>query len=141
MPSKHFVLIDSLDQRADTAVRVMINANASELVTRRIQSGQRPAEGELQKAAGHPCARNPPGHTERLHRRANFVLNKDRNELRLNDLRLRFDTTLWASTQPAGIHWGPRGVDVERLELRNTRNGRIFVNGLLPRRRARRTSR
>lgn len=63
---------------------------------------------------------------------ANFVLNKDRNELRLNDLKLRFDTTVWASTQPSGIHWGPRGIDVERLELRNSRNGRIFVNGLLP---------
>ena len=63
---------------------------------------------------------------------ADYTLNKDRNELRLNNLKLQFDTTIWASTHPSGIHWGPAGIDVDRLELRNAHNGRIFVNGLVP---------
>jgi len=64
---------------------------------------------------------------------ADYTLNKDRNELRLNNLKLQFDTTIWASTHPSGIHWGPAAIDVDSLELRNARNGRIFVNGLVPR--------
>jgi translocation and assembly module TamB len=63
---------------------------------------------------------------------AQFVLNKVRNELRLNNLRLQFDTSVWASTRVASVHWGQVGVDVDSLELRNGPTGRIFVNGLLP---------
>ena len=63
---------------------------------------------------------------------ADYTLNKDRNELRLNNLKLRFDSTIWASTHPSGIHWGTAGIDISQLELRNGGNGRIFVNGLLP---------
>jgi translocation and assembly module TamB len=64
---------------------------------------------------------------------ADYLLNKVRNELRLNRMQLRFDTTVWASTGPSLVHWGQAGVDVERLELRNTHNGRIYLNGLIPR--------
>jgi translocation and assembly module TamB len=63
---------------------------------------------------------------------AAFVLNKDRNELRFNELRLTFDSTVWASTGPSLIHWGRAGVDVDKLELKNSANGRIFVDGLIP---------
>ncbi|HVS60696.1 MAG TPA: translocation/assembly module TamB domain-containing protein, partial [Gemmatimonadaceae bacterium] len=63
---------------------------------------------------------------------AQFTLNKVRNELRLNNLRLRFDTSVWASTRVAALHWGQAGVDVDSLELRNGATGRIFVNGLIP---------
>ena len=63
---------------------------------------------------------------------ANFVLNKVRNELQLNNLRLQFDTSVWASTHPASVHWGQVGIDVDNLELRNGANGRIYVNGLVP---------
>ncbi|HEY3746515.1 MAG TPA: translocation/assembly module TamB domain-containing protein, partial [Gemmatimonadaceae bacterium] len=63
---------------------------------------------------------------------ANFILNKVRNELQLNNLRLQFDTSVWASTHPASLHWGQAGIDVENLELRNGANGRIYVNGLVP---------
>ncbi len=63
---------------------------------------------------------------------AQFVLNKVRNELRLNNLRLQFDTSVWASTRVASVHWGQAGVDIDSLELRNGPTGRIFVNGLLP---------
>ena len=63
---------------------------------------------------------------------AQFTLNKMRNELRLNSLKLQFDTSVWASTRVAALHWGQAGVDVDSLELRNGATGRIFVNGLIP---------
>ncbi|MGK2962996.1 MAG: translocation/assembly module TamB domain-containing protein [Gemmatimonadaceae bacterium] len=64
---------------------------------------------------------------------ADYVLNNIRNELRLNRMQLRFDTTVWASTRPSVVHWGTEGWDIGELELRNTANGRIFVDGLIPR--------
>ena len=63
---------------------------------------------------------------------AAFILNKVRNELRLNNLKLQFDTSVWASTRVASLHWGQAGVEVDSLELRNGPTGRIFVNGLIP---------
>ena len=63
---------------------------------------------------------------------ADFLLNKDRNEVRLNRMQLRFDSTVWASSQASLVRWGPNGFDVDKLELRNSTNGRIFVDGLLP---------
>jgi translocation and assembly module TamB len=63
---------------------------------------------------------------------AAFTLDKIRNELKLNNLRLAFDTSVWNSTRVAALHWGQAGVDVENLELRNGPNGRIYVNGLVP---------
>jgi translocation and assembly module TamB len=63
---------------------------------------------------------------------ADFVLNKDANEVRLNRAQLRFDSTVWASTRPSTIRWGSAGIDIQTLELRNSANGRIYVNGLLP---------
>jgi hypothetical protein len=63
---------------------------------------------------------------------AAFTLDKLRNALTLNTLKLQFDTSVWASTGPAAIHWGQAGVDVEHLELRNGVNGRVYVNGSIP---------
>lgn len=62
-----------------------------------------------------------------------YLLDKLRNEARLNNLSLQFDTTIWTSTQASTLHWGKAGVDVEHLELRNRSNGRIFLDGLIPR--------
>jgi len=63
---------------------------------------------------------------------AAFTLDKLRSELKLNNLRLQFDTSVWASTRVASLHWGQAGVDVENLELRNGPAGRIYVNGFIP---------
>ena len=63
---------------------------------------------------------------------AGFTLDRIRNELKLNNLRLQFDTSVWASSRVAALHWGQAGVDVDSLELRNGANGRIYVNGFLP---------
>jgi len=64
---------------------------------------------------------------------ADYRLDKVRNELRLNRMQLRFDTTVWASTRPSVLHWGQAGIDVDKLELRNQGIGRIYVDGLIPR--------
>jgi len=63
---------------------------------------------------------------------AAFTLDKIRNALTLNTLKLQFDTSVWASTGVAAVHWGQAGIDVEKLELRNGVNGRIYVNGFVP---------
>lgn len=64
---------------------------------------------------------------------SDYILNKDNNELRLNTLRLKFDTTVWASTGASRLNWGKSGLNVTRLELRNAAAGRIYLNGILPR--------
>jgi Uncharacterized protein conserved in bacteria len=63
---------------------------------------------------------------------ADFLLDKAGNEVKLNRMNLRFDSTLWASTQPSLIKWGTAGIDIRHLELRNAKNGRLYVNGLIP---------
>ncbi|HKH91080.1 MAG TPA: translocation/assembly module TamB domain-containing protein, partial [Gemmatimonadaceae bacterium] len=60
-----------------------------------------------------------------------FTLDNERNELRLAEVALRFDTTTWRTTHRSSIRWGGRGIEVVDLELVNGR-GRIYANGLLP---------
>jgi translocation and assembly module TamB len=64
--------------------------------------------------------------------RGDFTLDTLRNELRLADVALRFDTTTWQSTHPSAIRWGGRGIEVVNLELRQGPTRRIYANGLLP---------
>jgi translocation and assembly module TamB len=61
-----------------------------------------------------------------------FTLDKARNEVRLADLALRFDSTTWKSTHPSTIRFGANGVEVVNLELVSGPNRRIYANGLLP---------
>jgi translocation and assembly module TamB len=64
--------------------------------------------------------------------RGEYTLDKARNELRLTDVALRFDSTTWNSTHPSVIRWGPPGVEVVDFELRSGGARRIYANGLLP---------
>jgi translocation and assembly module TamB len=61
-----------------------------------------------------------------------FTLDNERNELRLADLALRFDTTSWRTTHASKVRWGGRGIEVVDLELVNGPGRRIYANGLLP---------
>ena len=61
-----------------------------------------------------------------------FTLDKARNEVRLKDVALRFDSTSWRSTHPSTIRFGTSGVEVMNLELRDGPTRRIYANGLLP---------
>ncbi|HWE42978.1 MAG TPA: translocation/assembly module TamB domain-containing protein [Gemmatimonadaceae bacterium] len=62
----------------------------------------------------------------------NYLLHLDEKELHLSRTQLRFDTTVWRGTREAAIRWGARGIEIRGLELRNSANGRIYANGLLP---------
>jgi hypothetical protein len=61
-----------------------------------------------------------------------FTVNTSRNELRLHDVALRFDTTSWRSTHASTIRFGASGVEVVNLELSAGAGRRIYANGLLP---------
>ncbi|PYP80426.1 MAG: hypothetical protein DMD35_04785 [Gemmatimonadetes bacterium] len=61
-----------------------------------------------------------------------FTLDKQRNELRLSDMTLRFDTTSWRTTHSSKVRWGGRGIEVVDLELTSGPRRRIYANGLLP---------
>jgi translocation and assembly module TamB len=63
---------------------------------------------------------------------AEFMLSLERNELRLADAALRFDTVTWQTAQPAVISWGPPGIEVDNIDLVSNTGGRIFADGLLP---------
>jgi translocation and assembly module TamB len=64
--------------------------------------------------------------------RTDYAIQPDRREARFTQLRLVFDTTVWAGTRPGAIRWGQPGLEVETVELTNGRTGRLFVDGRLP---------
>jgi translocation and assembly module TamB len=112
--------------------RLTVNANATRLVAAGFDLDSVQLKVSYQKPAGTIALVVHQDTRDVYSANADYTLNKARNELRLNNLRLQFDTTVWASTHPSGIHWGTAGIDVDQLELRNAQNGRIFVNGLIP---------
>jgi translocation and assembly module TamB len=63
---------------------------------------------------------------------ADFTLDRVRNELRLNDMSLQFDTTAWVSQRATTVHWGSEGIDIDQLELVNQHGGRIYAHGVVP---------
>jgi translocation and assembly module TamB len=63
---------------------------------------------------------------------AAFSLSLERNELRLADALLRFDTVTWRTAQPGVVSWGATGVEVDNIDLVSDAGGRIFADGRLP---------
>ena len=66
------------------------------------------------------------------HATAQFTLDKDRDELRLDQLQLRFDTTLYVSTSPSTIHFDSAGTAIDHFEIKSASGSRVFVNGNIP---------
>lgn len=64
--------------------------------------------------------------------KGDFFLRPDNRELRIANMQLRFDTTVWQATHPASIQSRPQGIAVQNLELRSGPSSRIYANGLLP---------
>ena len=60
-----------------------------------------------------------------------FVVGPKR-EVRVNNLALRMDTTVWRLAHAAVIHWHPAGMEVHDVELRSNKGGLVYANGLLP---------
>lgn len=63
---------------------------------------------------------------------AQFVLDKGRDDLMLNQLRLRFDTTVYVSTGPSTIHFDSTGISIKHFEIKSAAGGSVYVNGRLP---------
>ena len=64
--------------------------------------------------------------------KGDYLLRPDNRELRIANMQLRFDTTVWQATHPASIQMRPQGIAVQNLELRSGPSSRIYANGLLP---------
>lgn len=60
-----------------------------------------------------------------------FVVGSKR-EVRINNLALRMDTTVWRLAHAAVIHSHPAGMELHDLELRSNKGGLVYLNGLLP---------
>ncbi|HEX5971339.1 MAG TPA: translocation/assembly module TamB domain-containing protein [Gemmatimonadaceae bacterium] len=84
------------------------------------------------KPSGTVAVRIRQGNERDYALRGDFTLDNARNELRLADVSLRFDTTTWRTTHPAAIRWGGRGIEVVNLEMRSGPTQRLYANGLLP---------
>ncbi|MGQ0649417.1 MAG: translocation/assembly module TamB domain-containing protein [Gemmatimonadaceae bacterium] len=94
----------------------------------RFRGRYKSGEGDLELAVY-------PGDTAEYRLGAVYALRTGEGEVRLRDVRLRFDSTAWASTRASVIRWRGRGITIDSLELRNRGGrgeGRIFVNGELP---------
>src|SRR5688500_19934609 len=63
--------------------------------------------------------------------RGSFVVGSKR-EVRVQNLALRMDTTIWRLARVAVLHWHPAGMEVHDVELRSNKGGMIYVNGMLP---------
>ncbi|MFI5239890.1 MAG: translocation/assembly module TamB domain-containing protein, partial [Gemmatimonadales bacterium] len=63
---------------------------------------------------------------------AQFTLDKDRDDLRLDQLRLRFDSTVYASTGPSTIHFDSTGTAIDHFEVKSQTGSRVFINGHVP---------
>src|SRR5688572_1292016 len=61
-----------------------------------------------------------------------FAVHPDHREVHLRQLALRFDSTRWTAPHQSRIRWGAGGIVVEKLELRNGSNGRVFADGTIP---------
>jgi len=63
---------------------------------------------------------------------AQFTLDKDRDVLRLDQLRMQFDSTVYASTGPSTINFSPDGTSIDHFEIKSQSGSRVFVNGEIP---------
>jgi autotransporter translocation and assembly factor TamB len=63
--------------------------------------------------------------------RGSFVVGSKR-EVRVQDLALRMDTTIWRLAHAAVIHWHPSGMELHDVELHSNKGGLVYVNGMLP---------
>jgi translocation and assembly module TamB len=63
--------------------------------------------------------------------RGSFVVGSKR-EVRINDLALRMDTTVWRLAHVAIIHWHPDGMELHDVEFRSNKGGLVYANGMVP---------
>jgi len=65
--------------------------------------------------------------------RGSFVVGGGpQREVKVQNLALRMDTTMWTLARTATIHWHPAGMELHDMELRSNKGGMIYANGTLP---------
>src|SRR5262249_798656 len=64
--------------------------------------------------------------------KGDYALFPDRRELRVAELSLQLDSTIWATPHPDTVQWGKAGIRVGNFQLTNGMGGRVRVNGLVP---------
>jgi translocation and assembly module TamB len=64
--------------------------------------------------------------------KGDYALFSDRRELRVAQLSLQLDSTVWSSPHPDTVQWGKAGIRVGNFQLTNGAGGRVRVNGLVP---------
>jgi len=64
--------------------------------------------------------------------RASFVLGPEKKTVRVNDMAVRLDTTVWKLAHAAEVRWQRAGVEVQDVLLQSSTGGRVYANGMLP---------
>ena len=63
---------------------------------------------------------------------SDYLLETDRDELKLRDVSLRLGSRRWRLREPSTISWGKSGIEVAALELSDGGDGRISIDGRIP---------
>ncbi len=53
-------------------------------------------------------------------------------EVRLDSLRMQFDTLVWRLAHPGAVRFGGGSVAVDSIDLRSSARGRLYANGVVP---------
>lgn len=95
----------------------------------------------LDSVAANVTYRNPGGtaqvavfqNTQRDYAlRTDYAIYPDSNIATFQTLRLRFDSTYWTAAHPGAVRWGRPGIELDSIDLRNGKGGRVFADGRLP---------
>ncbi|MEP7002726.1 MAG: hypothetical protein ABI969_19700, partial [bacterium] len=52
--------------------------------------------------------------------------------VRLDSLRMRFDTLVWRLAHPGGVRFANGAIDIDSVDLRSSARGRLYANGVVP---------
>ena len=113
--------------------RMAIDAQATTVSTAGFFLDTIIAKGSYRKPGGTVSLVAKQGANRAYALNGDFVLNKDRNDVLLNDLNLRFDSTVYRSAKSSRIHFGPSGISIDSLDIRGNRHeSGLFVDGNIP---------
>ena len=54
------------------------------------------------------------------------------HDVRLDTLRMQFDTLVWRLAHPGAVHFGGGSVALDSIDLRSSAAGRLYANGVVP---------
>lgn len=63
---------------------------------------------------------------------ANYALNQSQNNIYLDEAKLQFDSTVYATSKASLIRFGETGIDIDAFEMFGPDSSRVYVDGLIP---------